>query len=82
MVLGFKPTTFRLRVSSHYHQTRAPALGKRIVAFGISLSLFLKDILSIYVSIRHRLGSRYRSCYQRDQKNRQISIKVAKKLFH
>ena len=31
MVRGFKPTTFRTRVSSHNHQSRAPAIYKQCI---------------------------------------------------
>ena len=67
MALGFKPTTFGTRVSSHNHQTRAPASrpfgqDQSVVSVLISL-IFLNyytDIIVFYSQCIHLLQARER----------------------
>ena len=45
---GFKPTTFNTRVSSHNHQTRAPAMSPQIHIFSFfNLTFILDSVLHL-----------------------------------
>ena len=48
---GFKPTTFNTRVSSHNHQTRAPAMSPQIHIFSFfNLTFTLDSVLHLTLS--------------------------------